>query len=99
MNFPDDEMKVEIKVDEKTIAGVFSNFTNMTHSPDEFIFDFLFVNPTPPPGFGKLMSRVVVTPAHAKRILRALSENINTYEERFGTIKIDHQPDQNINLQ
>ena len=40
------DMKVEIKVDEGIATGVFSNFANMSHSSDEFVIDFLFVNPS-----------------------------------------------------
>lgn len=93
------EIKVEIKVDEKVGAGVFSNYTNLTHSPDEFIFDYLFINPTPAPGFGKLVSRIIITPGHAKRLLMALSENVRTYEERFGEIIVSGVPDQKITIQ
>ena len=87
------DVKIEIKIDESSATGVFSNFTNISHSPDEFTFDFLYVNPTPPPGFGKLISRVILTPGHAKRILQALSDNIRKYEERFGEIKLSQAPD------
>jgi hypothetical protein len=93
------ELKVEIKVDDEVGAGVFSNFTNITHSPDEFILDYLFVNPTPPPGFGKLVSRLILTPGHAKRLLLALSENISTYEDRFGEIKVEGNTDQQVTIQ
>ena len=87
------DVKIEIKVDESIASGVFSNFANISHSPDEFILDFLFVNPGPPPGFGKLASRIILTPGHAKRILSALSDNIKKYEERFGEIKVVQSPD------
>ena len=80
------EMKIEIKVDEATAAGNFSNFTNISNSPEEFVIDFLFVQPTPPPGFGKLVSRVILTPGHAKRLLESLGENVREYESRFGDI-------------
>lgn len=82
-------VKVEIKVDEHTATGVFSNFANITHSPEEFIVDFLFINPAPPSGFGKLMSRVVLTPGHMKRLEAAIRENIARYEERFGEIRVN----------
>lgn len=82
------EMKVEIKVDDNVATGVFSNFANITHSPEEFIVDFLFINPAPPSGFGKLMTRVVLTPGHMKRLEAAIRENIARYEERFGEIRI-----------
>ncbi|MGL4369344.1 MAG: DUF3467 domain-containing protein [Spirochaetota bacterium] len=91
MNQQEKEMKVEIKVDEHTAAGVFSNFANITHSPEEFIVDFLFINPAPPTGFGKLMSRVVLTPGHMKRLASAINENIARYESSFGEIRIPDQ--------
>jgi hypothetical protein len=87
------DVKIEIKVDDTIASGIFSNFANISHSPDEFLIDFLFVNPNPPPGFGKLSSRIIVTPGHAKRILSALAENIRKYEERFGEIKVVQIPD------
>lgn len=86
------DVKIEIKVDDATAQGVFSNFLNVTHSPEEFIMDFLYVNPTPP-GFGKLVSRVILTPGHAKRILLALTDNVKNYEAKFGEIKITQPPD------
>ncbi len=81
------ELKIDIKVDEKDATGHFSNFANVFHSPEEFILDFLFVNPAPPPGFGKLVSRVILTPQHAKRLLTVLQENVRVYEEQFGEIR------------
>lgn len=88
------DMKIEIKVEESIASGVFSNFANVTHSAEEYIIDFLFINPTPPPGFGKVVSRVIMTPGHAKRILYALSNNIKNYEEKFGEIKITSAPEE-----
>ena len=90
MPYDEKDVKIEVKVDEEIATGVFSNYSNITHSPEEFILDYLFVNPAPPPGFGKLVSRIVMTPAHAKRVLMALGDNISEYEERFGEIDV-HQ--------
>lgn len=87
------DMKIEIKVDENIASGVYSNFANITHSAEEYIVDFLFINPTPPPGFGKVVSRVVMTPGHAKRILMALSDNIKNYEQKFGEIMVSSVPE------
>jgi|FrelakmetLWP11LW_1041352.scaffolds.fasta_scaffold20372_1 hypothetical protein len=87
------DIKIEIKVDESIAGGIFSNFANISHSPDEFVLDFLYVNPTPPPGFGKLASRIILTPGHAKRVLQALSENVKKFEERFGEIRMSQPPD------
>jgi hypothetical protein len=87
----DKDIKIEVKVDENIAMGIFSNFSNISHSPDEFVLDFIFVHPAPPPGFGKLMSRLILTPGHAKRFLLALSQNIREYEEHFGEIDM-HAP-------
>ena len=83
------EMKVEIKFDEETATGKFANIANISHSPEEFVVDFLFVNPSPPAPFGKLMSRIVMTPGHAKRLYAALQENISRYENSFGEISVN----------
>ncbi|MDY6935231.1 MAG: DUF3467 domain-containing protein [Spirochaetota bacterium] len=86
------DVKIDIKVDESVATGIFSNFANISHSPDEFVIDFLFVNPTPP-GFGKLVSRLILTPGHAKRILLAITDNIRKYEDNFGEIKVSNVPE------
>ena len=82
------DIKIEVKIDEATAQGTFANFTNISHTPEEFVMDFLFVHPAPPPGFGKLLSRMILTPAHAKRLLMALTDNIGKYESQFGEINV-----------
>ena len=82
------EVKIEIKIDDTIAGGAFSNAANISHSSDEFILDFLFINPSPPPGFGKLVSRIILSPGRAKRLLFALSENMKKYEDRFGEINV-----------
>jgi hypothetical protein len=99
MQHKDKDVKIEIKVDEDTAAGQFCNYSNISHSPEEFVFDFIFVHPAPPPGYGKLKSRLIITPSHAKRFLLALSENIREYEERIGVIDLHARIDDGGSLQ
>jgi hypothetical protein len=54
------------------------------HNAEEFTLNFIYVFPNAPQG--KLMSSVIVSPGHAKRLLRALAENISRYESQFGGI-------------
>ncbi|OHD68382.1 MAG: hypothetical protein A2W19_14280 [Spirochaetes bacterium RBG_16_49_21] len=82
------DLKIEVKVDEEVASGIYANFSNISHSPEEFVLDFVFVHPAPPPGFGRLMSRLIVTPSHAKRFFLTLGENIREFEERFGEIDL-----------
>ncbi len=74
---------VQIKVSEESFKGTFSNAAIISHTQSEFLLDFISVFH----GKGVLGSRVVVTPAHAKELLRILGENVALYEGRFGEIK------------
>jgi len=78
------EKKIDIKVDESIAAGQYSNLAAIRHSREEFIFDFAFIFPDGP--MGKLISRVILSPAHAKRFFEALEENLRRYEGMFGPI-------------
>ena len=92
------EGKIEIHLDPEILKGLFANVTNIGHSKEEFILDYLFIQQHPAP-FGKLVSRVVVTPGHAKRLLQALQENVRRYEEQFGPIDMGMVPPINRTLQ
>ena len=79
-----DEKKIDIKVDENVAVGQYSNLAAIRHSREEFIFDFAFLFPDGPAG--KLLSRIIFSPAHAKRFLEALAANVRSYEETNGPI-------------
>ena len=79
-----DPKKVEIKVDESVALGQYASLAAIRHSREEFLFDFAFLFPDGP--FGKLVSRIIVSPAHAKRFMEALESNVRRYEEAFGPI-------------
>jgi len=78
------ERKIDIKVDEQTAVGQYSNLAAIRHSREEFIFDFAFIFPDGP--MGKLVARLILSPAHAKRFAQALEENLKRYEGNFGPI-------------
>ncbi len=79
-----DDKKIDIKVDEHVALGQYSNLAAIRHTREEFLFDFAFVFPDGPAG--KLVSRIIFSPAHAKRFMEALESNIRRYEENFGPI-------------
>lgn len=85
-----EQVQVQIKADEKELVGQFSNLVMFHHSAEEFTMHFIYVFPNVPQG--KLASSVIVTPAHAKRILRALAENISRYEAQYGPIREVPEP-------
>lgn len=79
-----EQKKINIKVDEHIALGQYSNLAAIRHTKEEFIFDFAFVFPDGP--MGKLVSRVILSPAHVKRFMEALDSNLKKYEESFGSI-------------
>jgi hypothetical protein len=84
------QVQVQIKADEKELVGQFSNLVMFHHTAEEFTVHFIYVFPNVPQG--KLVSSVIVSPGHAKRILRALDENIRRYEKQFGPIRDVPEP-------
>lgn len=79
-----EDKKIDIKVDENIALGQYSNLAAIRHSKEEFIFDFAFVFPDRP--MGKLVARIILSPAHVKRFTEALESNIRKYEENHGPI-------------
>ena len=75
---------LSIELAEDVAEGVYANLVMIAHSPEEFILDFIRVMPGVPKA--RVKSRVVVTPAHAKRLLAALADNLQRYEAQHGPI-------------
>ncbi|MGD8305652.1 MAG: DUF3467 domain-containing protein [Ignavibacteria bacterium] len=84
---PPKGQQINIELGEKEAEGIYSNLAIITHSPAEFIIDFTRVVPGVPKA--KVYSRIITTPQHAKMLLKALKENVDKFETRFGEIKID----------
>ncbi len=81
------EQQIQIEIDELTAQGVYSNLAIISHLENEFILDFVFIQPQVPKA--KVRARIITSPQHAKRLLLALQENIKKYEEKFGEIKVE----------
>ncbi len=79
--------QIQIELPEDVAQGTYANLAIITHSSSEFILDFIRMLPGLPKA--KVKSRIILTPEHAKRLLLALNDNINQYENMNGTIKID----------
>ncbi len=83
------EQQLNIELTEDMADGVYSNLVIITHSFAEFVFDYVNVMPNVPKA--KVKSRIIMTPAHAKRMMRALVENVKRFEAQHGTIKEQEQ--------
>ena len=90
------DQKMNIELPEEIAHGVYSNLAIITHSPNEFVCDFVQMMPGVPKA--KVRSRVVMTPQNAKRLLHALKDNIQKYEANMGSISEDNQQMPPINF-
>ena len=72
---------VNIELDENIAQGIYSNLVIVNHSPTEFVLDFINVMPGTPKA--KVRSRIILTPEHAKKFIKALDENLNKFELRI----------------
>ena len=80
--------QIDIELNEEIADGVYSNLAIITHSSSEFILDFVRILPGIPKG--KVKSRVLMSPEHAKRLMLALTDNIEKFEAQFGEIKVNN---------
>ena len=85
MENPQEEQQLNIELSEEMADGSYANLVIITHSFAEFVFDFINVMPNAPKA--KVKSRIVMTPQHAKRLMRALVENVKRFEAQHGNIK------------
>lgn len=82
------EVGLNVKIADEDLKGRYSNLLRITHTREEFILDF--INLVPPQGI--VTSRVVTSPGHLKRIVRALSANLERFEQAYGTIPEAPEP-------
>jgi len=82
---PKSEGQLNIELDDKTAEGTYSNLAIINHSVSEFIVDFISVMPGQPKA--KVKSRIILTPQHAKRLAKALVDNVSRFESSHGEIK------------
>jgi hypothetical protein len=76
------KQELPIKIPDSVLAGVYSNQMMVSHTREEFVLDF--VNMFPPQGV--VNARVIVSPGHLKRMIRALRDNLSRYESHFGPV-------------
>jgi len=85
----DKKASLNIKITDEELKGRYSNLLRITHTREEFILDF--INVVPPQGV--VTARLVTSPGHLKRIIRALDKNLQLYEENFGDIAEAPEPE------
>ena len=79
------ETQIQIDLDEATAQGAYCNLVLINHTDAEFVLDFAFMQPSAPRA--RVRARILSSPRHTKRLLRALETNVQRYEALFGKIE------------
>jgi len=80
--------QINIKAIDEILAGKYTNMMQVAHTKEEFVLDFM--NILPPQGI--LNARVITSPGHMKRIVKALQDNLARYEQSYGAINEAEAP-------
>jgi hypothetical protein len=83
-----DQPQLQINTTDELSRGRYSNTMAVAHGPEEFVIDWFLQSPNGT----HLVSRVVVTPSHIKRIIQALQENLEKYENTYGMVNTVESP-------
>ena len=83
-----DTKQVKIKIDDSILSGQYANKIGMVFSSEEIIVDYISAFPPEP----CVVSRIIMSPGHFKRILAGMNESLKNYEKQFGEIKISSDP-------
>ncbi len=78
----DDKKEIPIKIPDDVLRGAYANQMVVAHTREEFLLDFINLFP---PG-GVVTARILVSPGHLKRMIRALEDNLGRYEAKFGAV-------------
>ena len=79
------QVNINIELPEEVAEGTYSNLAIITHSNSEFVIDFIRIMPGVPKA--KVKSRILLTPQHAKRLMKALKDNMAKFESVHGTVE------------
>ena len=90
------QQQINIELTEDMAEGIYSNLAIINHSASEFVVDFVCIMTGAPKA--KVKSRIVLTPQHAKRLIKALAENVHRFEQAHGEIKDSDQPQIPLNF-
>ncbi|MBL7772832.1 MAG: DUF3467 domain-containing protein [Chitinophagaceae bacterium] len=81
--------QLNIEINDEVAEGTYANLAIISHTPTEFVVDYINIMPNTPKA--RVKSRIILAPQHAKRLMKALADNIKKYEQAHGVIK-DTEP-------
>ena len=89
-NTPGPPSAPKLTVDPELARGEYANFVSIAHNFSEVLLDFGRTMP------GRqdipVVARIIMSPFHAKQLLRAINHNLQLYEKNFGPIQEPPKP-------
>ncbi len=83
------QKQIQIKAKDEVLEGRYANVAQINHTKEEFVVDFMNIFPPQ----GTLNSRIIMSPGHMKRMIRAMQDNMSKYEQKFGSVKESDEPE------
>lgn len=90
-----EQRQIQIKASDEKLKGEYANMMQVMHTQEEFVIDFLNIFPPT----GTLNARIIISPSHMKRMVKALGENLAKYENKFGNVAPSEAPKASIGFQ
>lgn len=87
---PAANVQIQIELDPEIAQGLYANMAMVNHSEGEFTLDFIYVQPQAPKA--KVRARIISSPKHTKRLLMALTDSVQQFERKYGTIDVSGPP-------
>lgn len=91
----DNKKEIKIGISQEAMKGTYANWMQVGHTKEEFHLDFATVFGTK----GLINARIILSPGHTKRVIRALVDNLAKYEKKFGQVKEAEEPQQSIGFE
>lgn len=86
------QVQIEMKATDEELKGRYANALQVYSQGEEFFLDFLLIAPPT----GQMVSRIVTSPGHMKRIAAAIDAQLKAYEQNFGQVDAAKAPEQGI---
>jgi len=80
------QVQLHIQLDDDIAQGMYANLAMVNHTETEFVLDFVYVQPQQPRA--KVRARIISSPRHTKRLLLALKDNLEKYEQKYGVLEV-----------
>lgn len=80
------QVQLHIQLDDDIAQGMYANLAMVNHTETEFVLDFIYVQPQQPRA--KVRARLISSPRHTKRLLLALKDNLEKYEQKYGVLEV-----------